>query len=473
MSTVPALAGPACPDEAQTRELRSILGRRVWHLAIPAIGENLLATLLLLVDTLMIAPFGKVPLAASAVAGILAWRTFMTFGCIEKGTTALVARNTGAGDLEKVAVVVAQSIWLALGIGLLMGCLGWFLSERLLIWIGAAPDVVAVGTPFLQVILLASVPRMFFFVASASLRGAGDTRSPMWVTLCMNFTNIAFNYPLIFGLNAIPSIGFPGLRPLGLTGSGISTAMSITLASCAIGWILYHGRSKFQVRRRHFRFNWPVIKSIWRIGMPSLFEEFIITIGFLMFFSFITQMGTVALAAHSIATRVESLSFMAGLGFTVAAATLVGQSLGQKNVPLARLSFRISTRYCVMLMSLISVLLIVFSADIVHVFAPGGGDPLVEKIAATLLCIAAIEQPLLGVAMTLGGGLRGAGDTVRPMFTSLAGSLIVRITACYILTFPLGMGIYGIYVGTFVDWAVRSLMMLYFFRRERWAKLTV
>jgi putative MATE family efflux protein len=458
---------------ALSTDSRQVIGRRVWQLALPAIGENLLATLLLIVDTFMVAPFGEVPLAASAVAGILAWRAHMTFGCIEKGTTALVSRNTGAGDLDRVATAVAQSIWLATGIGTVMAVLGWYLSPQFLAWMRADPAVVAAGTPFLRVILLASVPRLFFFVASASLRGSGDTRSPMWITLGMNITNLAFNYPLIYGMKPIPAIGFPGFAPMALTGSGISTAISITLASCAIAWIMWKGRSKFQIHPRHFRLNWPVMRTIWRIGLPSLLEEMLLTAGFLVFIFFIAQMGTVALAAHSIATRVESLSFMAGFGFTVAASTLVGQSLGRKDVPLAKLSFQIATQYCVLLMSAIAVLLIIFSSAIVKLFAPGGGNIPVEQMATTLLCIAAIEQPLLGTVMTLGGGLRGAGDTVHPMFTSLAGNVVIRSTMCYLLAFKLDMGVFGIYLGTLVDWIVRSLMMLYFYRLGRWTRVVV
>jgi putative MATE family efflux protein len=452
-----------------TADQREQLGRRVWELALPAIGENVLSTLLLIVDTFMIAPFGKVPLAASAVAGVLMWRANMTFGCIEKGTTALVARNTGSGDMEKVAVTVAQSIWLAIGVGFFLTAFGLAMSSRLLTWIGADADVVAAGTPFLQFLLLASIPRMFFFVAAAALRGSGDTRSPMWIALGMNITNIAFNYPLIYGLPAMPAIGFHGIPSLALTGSGISTALSITLASVAIAWILYRGRAKFHLHPRHFRLNLQVIRTIWRIGVPSLFEEFVISVGYVIFFAFITLMGTAAIAAHSIATRVESLSFMAGFGFAVAASTMVGQSLGKKDVNLARLSFRISTQYCVLLMSVIAVLLIAFSEFIVHKFAPGGGDPELEKLARTLVCIAAIEQPLLGIAMTLGGGLRGAGDTIHPMFTSLAGNLVIRICVCYVLAFPLGMGIFGVYVGTIIDWAVRAAMLLHFYQRGKWA----
>lgn len=444
---------------------RKIVSRRVWRLAVPAIGENLLQTSLLLVDTIMIAPFGPAPLAAAAIAGTLYWRAHTTFGCIEKGTTAMVARYSGEGDREKVAVAVAQSIWLALFLGIAMSVLGVMSASTLLRWMGGAPEVVAVGTPYLQIIMLASVARLFFIVATASLRGAGDTRSPMYITLLMNFSNIAFNFPLIYGVAAI---GLPALR---LTGSGISTALSLLFGSVAIAWVFYRGRSKFQIRPHHFRPNFGFMGKILRISGSSLLEELIITAGFLTFFYFITSFGTATLAAHSIATRIESLSFMAGFGFTIASSTLVGQSLGQRNVPLARMSFQISTTYCVLLMSAIAVGLIVFGSAIVNLFA--WGDESIAAIALPLLIIAAVEQPMLGAAMSMGGGLRGAGDTFRPMLTSLVGNVLVRVGACYVLAFPLGLGIYGIYIGTLIDWIVRAALLLYFYRQGRWAHVRI
>jgi len=444
---------------------RKVVSRQVWPLALPAIGENLLQTSLLLVDTIMVAPFGAAPIAASAIAGTLYWRAMTTFGCIEKGTTAMVARYSGEGDKEKVAIAVAQSIWLALFLGLAMTVLGVLTAGWLIKFMGGEPEVVAVGTPYLQIIMLAAIPRLFFLVATASLRGSGDTHSPMWVTLGMNVTNILFNFPLIYGVAAI---GLPALR---LTGSGISTALSLLLASIVIGWIFYRGRSRFQIKPRHFRLHFDYMARILRISWPSLVEELIISCGFLIFFHFITSFGTATLAAHSIATRVESLSFMAGFGFTIAASTLVGQSLGQSNVPLARLSFQLSTRYCILLMSGIGILLIAFGGAIVNLFA--WGNDAVSTVALPLLIIAAVEQPLLGAAMSMGGGLRGAGDTFSPMLSSFVGNVIVRVGVCYLLAFPMGLGIYGIYIGTVIDWMVRALILLYFYRRGRWATIKI
>ena len=451
-----ALPGPRPLFTAQT------LDRRIWQLAVPAISENLLQTALLIVDTLMIARFGSVPVAASCVAGVILWRVHMTLGCFEKGTVAMVARYHGEGNAEKVGKTVAQSMVLALGIGLIVTIVGIPLARPFFVWMGAAPDVVAAGTPFLRVILAASVARLFVFVAAASLRGMGDTRSPMWVTLWMNVLNLGLNYILIFG-----HFGVPQLR---LLGSGIATCVALFFAAVAIAVCVFRGTSGILLKPHHFIPDMRIIRTMVRISIPSLFEEIVISFGFLIFSSFIASLGTSVLAAHAISTRIESVSFMAGHGFAVATTTLVGQSLGMGNVDLARTSFRRTTACGVLVMFVISLALILFGSTFVDAFKP---DEEVRSIALLLLIIVAVEQPLLGICMTMGGGLRGAGDTLSPMLSSLAGNVVVRVFVVYWLAFGLGLGIYGVYLGTVIDWVLRSAVIGFCYFRGRWARLRI
>jgi len=447
------------------------LKRRVWKIALPATGENLLQTSLVMVDTLMIARYGAVALAAAAMAGVIVWRAQMTFGCIDRGAMAMAARCAGARDHERLGLAVAQSILIAVVIGTAMAFGGIWLAPDLLRWMKADSEVQRVGTAYLQIIAAASIPRLFFAVIAASLRATGDTRTPMWISLWMNLLNVVLNFPLIYGIPAIAAIGFSGFAGLGLTGSGISTSIALVFAGAVVAWKIFSGRATFQVHRSQFRPHWPTIRTLVRISFPSFIEESLLSIGFLIFFRFIALLGTAALAAHAISTRIESLSFMGGVGFAIAAAALVGQALGEKNVEMARAAFRLSTKHCVVLMSCVAVGLVAFAKPIVSVFAPGA--PAIADVAAILLMIAAVEQPMLGAGMALGGALRGAGDTVTPMISSLVCGIGIRVGVAWWLAFPMGWGIYGIYFGTMADWAVRSAMLYLFFRLERWTRIKI
>ena len=453
------------------RRRTSPLQRRVWKIAIPSISENLLQTSLIMIDTLMIARFGAVALAASSFAGVLIWRSQMTFGCIDKGTMALVARAAGAGDKDEASRAVAQSIMLSFIIGTLLA-LGIFIgAPHFLTWMKAEPEVVAMGTPYLTIVGLASIPRLFFAVVATSLRATGDTKTPMWISLGMNIISILLNFPLIYGIPAIPMLGITGWDGLGLTGSGISTAIAITFAAVAVGWVAQSGRSQYKLKWEHFRADFTTLNRLVRVSIPAFIEEIIISFGFIPFYTFIATFGTVAVASHAIAARVESLSYMVGIGFAVAAAALVGQSLGQRDPDQARQAFRIATKSSVVLMSFAAVGLVLLAPYIVRLFKPESIE--IQEMATILVMIAAIEQPVLGIAMTLGGGLRGSGDTFTPMISSLICSVGVRVGASYFFAFTLDLGIYGIYFGTMADWTMRALFLYIFYRSERWARIRV
>lgn len=439
------------------------LDRHIWGLTLPAVAESLLQTALLLVDTKMVSHYGTVPVAASAISGTILWRAHMTFGCIERGTTAMVARYSGAGDHERVSRTLAQSLMLAALIGLALSLAGAALAESLLRWMRAAPDVVAAGTPYLRVVFLATIPRLVFFVASAALRGTGDSRTPMHISFWMNVLHIGLNAVLIYGL-----FGFPELK---LLGSGISTALSLLFGAALIAWVCASGRARFCLRARHFVPHPPTMRTILRLAVPGFADEAITSVGYLAFSATIARLGTAVLAAHAITARTEAISFMAGFGFSVAAASLVGRSLGQGSTELARRTFSKSTHYCVAVMTGVALMLIFAGEGIMDLlFTP---EESVASVAHMLILIAAVQQPLLAVVFTLTGGLRGAGDTLSPMAASFAGNLLVRLLVVYWLAFPMGLGIVGVYLGTCIDWVVRMGVLLWAYHGGRWRRVKV
>jgi putative MATE family efflux protein len=437
------------------------LDRRVLQLSFPAIGESLLQTSLYIVDAIMIGHLGSAPLAAVSLCGVVIWRVTYTVGCIQSGTVALVARNFGAKRADKVHAVIGQSFLLALAIGTVTTTVGLLFGGKFLRLLGAEEEVIKVGLPFLRVVFLASTANYLLFIGSGSLRASGDTLTPMLITFAMNCLNIILNYFLIFGVWIFPR--------LDMLGSGLASAISVVFGTIVVGIVLLSGTSLIKIRLRDlFRPDVKIIKQIIRISIPNAGEEILLSIGFLGFMRMIALQGTMTLAAHTIALRCESLSFMIGVGFSVAAATLVGQSLGQGDVSLAKRSFHRSSFLAVVSMSLVAIAFLLFARQIVSIFKP---HPEVEAIAYVLLRIAAVEQPLLAFVMTYAGGIRGSGDTISPMLTQLAGNVFIRIGTSYFLAYQLEMGIVGIYYATVFDWACRSVVIYALYRRGRWQRL--
>ncbi len=442
---------------------RENLTREVFRLSTPAVLENILQTALSIASTMMVAYLGSIYLAAVALAGVIIWRVIFTPACIQTGAVAMVARYYGARDFERARITVVQALILSFFIGIGVSILGILGAPRFMYWMGAEPAVAEVGTKFLRIVFAAATFRLIQVTAAGCLRAAGDTKTPMFITMFMNATNIFCSWVLIFGIWIFP--------PLGIVGAALGNVIAILLGAVITMLVYFNQNSPIQLSLQDFKvLNFEYIKKIISLSFPAGLEEIVRSVGILGFMRMIAAIGTVALAAHNIAITIESISFMIGWGFAIAATTLVGQSLGQKNLELARLSFKKTTYYSVGIMSVIGLLFLFFPKWFLYLFKP---EPAVLELGIFCVRVVAFEQPLLAMVMTLSGGIRGAGDTISPLITGLVGIVIVRIILSYILAFPLNLGMAGIYYGMVLDWAFRAAVIYYLYHRGRWTRIKI
>lgn len=429
----------------------------------PCIVENILHTSIFIIDALMISRLGAKYLAAAVLAGSIIWRISFTLACIQAGTVAMVARFYGARDYRRVNETIGQGLLLGTIVGSIALLIGTIGARPFLQWMGGAEDVIEVGTPYMRIIFLASIFRFILFIGTASLRGAGDTRTPMFITLLMNIVNVVLNWVLIFGIWIFPR--------LELTGAAIASVISITIGAFLVLYVLLTGKSLVKVSMEAVRrFNIGITRQILRISLPNGAEQVLMSIGFLIFVRMVAELGTATLAAHGITIRIESISWMIGIGFAVATTTLVGQSLGQEEVGLAKRSFRNGMLLATGTMTFLGIIFLTLTRPLISLFAP---EPEVMEIAVICLRITAFEQPLIAIAMTYAGGMRGAGDTLSPMITGIVGNIFIRVMVGYVLAFTFGLGIVGIYLATVIDWACRSVVILWFYRKGKWERVVI
>ena len=172
------------------------------------------------------------------------------------------------------------------------------------------------------------------------------------------------------------------------------------------------------------------------------------------------------MAAHRVALAVESLTFMGGYGFVMAASGLVGQALGEGRPDKADAALRECGRLALAVMVPMGLLFLAFPGVFTRVFAPG--LPAVAGLAAACVRIAGVNQPFMALAMTLAGGLRGAGDTRSPVATAVVGVWLVRVPLAWALAYPAGLGLRGIWITMIVDWAARTAVLGAVYLRGRW-----
>lgn len=402
-------------------------------------------------------------LGATATAGAGAASNFLflmfpVWRSLAIGTIAIVSRRMGQGQARDAADATRQSLMLGALAGILFGVGFVVFSAPLLRLLGAGEDVVAIGAPFLQVIGVSSGASTVWLIGTSAMRAAGDTRTPMWLTSAGVVVSVTLAYILI---------DVVGIGPMG---SAYAQAITWVLGMTAMLVILWRGVAGLSIAGGPWHLTTTTIRRIFSISLPSAAESATFSFGILALSGLVFRLGTDQVAAHQIVGQIETFSFFPCIGFSAAASALVGQALGMHDVRRASRAGWSAAGMAVVWSVIAGSAFVVFPAFLIAIFT---NAPTVVTAGLGALVVIGIAQPAQGAIFTLGGALRGAGDTRYPLAISLLSWFVVRLPLAYILAFPLGMGLTGIWSGVAVDYFVRCALMIVRFRTGAWARVRV
>ena len=412
-------------EHSDLPEDTAALRRRVLGLAWPVIGENLLETLLGIVDTVLVAGLGT-----AAIAGVGSGLQIMFFllsalSALSIGSSILVAQAIGARERDRASRIARQSLLWSVLLSVPLALLGFGLARPLIGLFGTTPDVARIGVGYLQVTMGTVVVLVALIIGGGVLRGAGDSRTPMIVTAIANLLNVALAYGLIYGHWGLPA--------LGAVGSAWATFAARAFALLLLLAALWKGRSGITISGRGgWLPDWSVAWRVLKLGVPASVEQVLMASAFLVLTILVSGMGTDTLAAFRISISALSLSFLPGFGFGMAATALVGQSIGAKRPRVGGNVAKVATTWAVVWMSTIGALVFVFSVPIMRLFTSA---PDVIHIGATGLRIVALTQPFWAVGMVQSGALRGTGDTRFPLIIGALGMWTTVLLVWLGLTF--------------------------------------
>ena len=376
-------------------------------------------------------------------------------------TGAIVARYLGRKDHKTASEAAGQGLILGGAVGLLLTVGGILYAETVLNWIDTPPDVIGHGTRYMQIVFAGSIFRMLSFVGSGVLRAAGDTRTPMWSTALMNLFNVAGNWVLIFGIGPFPR--------LETDGAALATGLSFLIGSAVIFIKLFHSDSLIHISALQIRRLIPSIqKTIIRIALPNMGEQLLFQGAYWIFLWIVTSLGTIALAAHFMAVRIESFSYMPVYGLAIAVSTLVGQNLGAGKIHLAELAVRRALQIGIGFSAVIGILFVAAPGMFVAMFSPQAE---VFPLACLCVQIAALDLPGDTILMMCTSAMRGAGDTITPMLISVFGAVFLRVGVIYLFAIVWDMGLPGVWYGTVVDWTLRGVAGYVLYKRGRWKRV--
>jgi MATE family multidrug resistance protein len=449
-------------DWTQPQSAQATIRYDVLRLALPAIGEQLLSMMVGIVDTFLVGHLGAASLAAVGLANQWIFMATTLFGAIATGSTALIARFIGARNPEDADQVLRQSMLIGALIGAFAMAMGLGLAQPAVRLLGAQEDVIGLGTDYLRVVSSILFFSTLMFIGNPSLRGAGDTRTPLYVMLVVNVLNVVVAWTAINGPFGLPK--------LGVVGSALGAATGRFVGGVLVIAILFRGRAGIRLRLNNLRPDGDMIRRILHVGMPTGLEQMLFRIGQMFFARILAELGMVAYAANQVAINGWSLSFMPGFGFALAATTLVGQSLGAEDPGTAQERGYTAYRIGAGVMTAMGLAFVLFPAQIVGFFT---NEPEVVALGTMPLRVVGIIQPLLAASMIFSGALRGAGDTRFPMFVTGGGIWLLRLPLAYLFALVLGGGLAGAWTAMALDMALRGALNFLRFRAGRWKTLQV
>ncbi len=434
------------------------------RLTVPVFLELLISSLFGMVDMMMVGNSGPIHITTPSIAAIGITNQVMFIGiamaqAMSAGGTAMISRYCGANKEERVPNVVKHLIVLMIIILIIpFVAINQLIPERIMGFIGAKQDTINIGLNYFRIIILGFIFQSFNLSIFASMRGAGDTRTPMIINICINLLNVIGNYVLIFGKFGLPA--------LGVTGAGISTSLSHVIASIVLFIMLLN---KSHIVRldisKGFKFNKPIIQNLIKVGGPAALEQVGFRVGVVLFIRIVSGLGTVVYATHQIASNIISLSFAPGQAFGIAASTLVGNSLGQERTDKADRFIKETNRLALISSIFFGLIFYFFGPKLTALYTD---DPAIIEQSIGVMKIIALIQPFQASAFAISGGLRGAGDTVSTLIVTMTGVVVIRLVVAYILINIVGIGLIGAWIAMLFDQITRWVGIVVRYRTDKW-----
>ena len=432
----------------------------------PALAESVLVSAVSMCDMIMVGGLGVY--AISAVGLVMQPRFIMmaAFMAMSVGTTALVARCKGARDPEGANSALLQSMIITLILTAVICIAMTFLCEPLLRWLGGSElseRTILESITYFKIQIYGFPTLSFTLTINAALRGAGNTRASFYTNTVSNIVNLCFNYCLIGG-----NLGFPRLE---VAGASIATVFGQFVGFVMAVYIVVNGKEYIRLSfGRRWKADFSMMKRIVNIGVPSLIEQVIMRVGTLWFTTIVTALGDVSYAAHMVAMNIQQISFTTGMAFGVAATTLVGQSLGRGRADLARVYVRMTQNLGYIVSTIIAVLLFAFGKFLAGMYT---ADAVIIILAANMLKIIAVSNPVSNARFVYISALRGAGDARFMAVITFIGVLLVRPLVALLLINIFDMGLTGVWIALVSDGVICFSIALMRYRRGKWEYISV
>ena len=432
-------------------------GKIILAFTIPMLIGNVFQQLYNIVDSIIIGRYlGNEALAAVGASFPLIFTLISMIIGVATGTTIIIAQYYGAKNIDKVQQAIETMYLFIFAASVLLTVVGNLFSTAIFRLIDLPEEVIPEAVAYFNIYALGFVFFFGFQGTSAILRGLGDSKTPLYFLIVATLINIVLD--LLF----VVTFGW-GIE-------GVAFATIISQAGAFFSIIFYLNRCHQVLRFKMFglRFDKGIFIKSLKIGLPTGFQQTFVAVGMLALYKVVNMFGTSVIAAYSVAMRLDSFASLPAMNFSAALSSFVGQNIGANKPERVRSGMIATLRMTTTISIAVTVLAWLFAEPIMQVFTT---DQAVVEAGKEYLYIVSSFYVLFSAMFVMNGLLRGAGDTLIPMFITLFGLWIIRIPASYILAEHFGPK--GIWWGIPIAWAIGAGFSYLYYLTGRWKTKSV
>ena len=432
--------------------------RHIIKFAIPLMIGYVIQQLYSVVDSIIVGRFmenGEQGLAAIGAAFPVIFFLISLVVGISNGGMVIISHFFGKKDYEGIhKAIETVNIFLFI-CAIIIGVIGISLAEPIFRAMQLPADVIPKAVTYMQIYSVGFLGMFGYHGVSAVLRGVGDSKTPLYVLIISSILNIILDFVFIVGFKT-------GI-------AGVAWATVISQTATFIGIVIYLNKNHPLIRYTFgLRFDMSIFKESVRIGLPSGFQQSFVGLGNMALMGIVSKFGTVSVAAYSVAGRIDMLCAVPAIALSMAFSTFVGQNLGAQKIQRIERGYKYTIGIGVLLSVSLSLIILVFREYIMGVFT---NESELIPIGAQYLAIVSPFYILFTVLFISNGALRGAGDTLIPMFVTLFALWVIRVPASYYLSQHFGE--VGIWWGIPAGWFVGMVFSTAYFLTGTWKKKTI
>ena len=427
--------------------------RLIVELSIPSILAQISATVMFFIDYAMVGHLGE---QATAAVGLVETTTWLMFGlgsAVNMGFSVQVAHFIGAKDFEAARRVLRQSLVCCLMWSFMMSLICIGVHGPLPYWLGGSEAIAHDASLYFLIVGISGMLFQMEGLSGSMLKCSGNMKIPSAVNILMCVLDVVFNYVFIYQLD------------MGVKGAAIGTATAELIAASLMLYFLLCRSDMLRLvgHPGSFRPRGDTIRTAFKIGAPMGLQHLLMGSAQVVSTIIVAPLGTVAIAANSMAITVESLCYMPGYGIAEAATTLVGQGIGAGQKLLTRSFAYMSVGLGIGVMTFMGMLMYVFAPELMALMSPV--DAIID-LGADVLRIEAWAEPMFAATIVANGVFIGAGDTLIPAFMSLTSMWAVRLSLASMLAPRFGLK--GVWFAMATDLTVRGIVFLIRLFRGNW-----